>query len=326
VFVSDTHVLTHTAALEGRSVADVSGGIGLTTPAQVVSYEPATGLVLLQLERSEGRTSAPMAVEAPTPGELAVAVGRSDDRHLAVPVFVTSVGPDEYTIGTSTDALLPGMPVFNLAGELFAIAAPDGRTVRAIPIRQAAARMLTRASSGERRSAFGLGFQTPAGRLMEAFGSDGVVISEVLPGGPADAAEIRVGDVLLAVGAVQIDSAETATRALSTAAIGTPTTLRVRRGTSVSEIRATPAVAYEIAALARSTGDAPQGPEARVLFPASVLEGSAIPPHARVVSINGRTLTTRAQVQRELRLARRPVPVLLREGKRQFFAAVEPAR
>jgi hypothetical protein len=94
----------------------------------------------------------------------------------------------------------------------------------------------------------------------------------------------------------------------------------------VSEIHVTPAIAYEIAALARSTVDVAAGPEARVVFAASVLEASAIPPTARVVTVNGRALTTRAQVQRELRQARRPIPVLLREGNNQFFVAVEPTR
>jgi hypothetical protein len=216
------------------------------------------------------------------------------------------------------------MPVFNLAGELLAISAPDGRTVRGLPVRQAAERMLTRAATGERRSSLGLGFQVPTGRLSETFGNEGVIISEVLPGGPGDAADIQVGDVLLAVGEVVVDSADTAGRALSTAAIGTPISLRVRRGPRVSDMQATPAFAYEIAALARSTVDVPAGPEARVLFPAAVLEASAISPLARVVSVNGRALTTRAQVQRELRQARRPIPLLLREGNNQFFAAVEP--
>ena len=325
VFVSDMHVLTHSAALDGRSSADVSVGTGLSTAAQVVTYEPSTGLVLLQVQRSEGRASTPFAVQAPTSGELAVAVGRSNERELAVPVFVTSVGPDDYTFG-AVDGLLPGTPVFSLAGELLAVSAPDGQTVRGIPVRQAAERMLTRAATGERRSSFGLGFQAPAGRLTETFGSDGVIISEVLPGGPGDTADIQVGDVLLAVSDVPIDSADTAARALGTAGIGTPTTLRVRRGARTSDIQVTPAFAYEIAALGRLTVDVPRGPEARVLLPAAVLEAAAIPPSAHVVSVNGRAPTTRAQVQRELRLARQPTPLLLRVGSNQFFVAVEPTR
>jgi hypothetical protein len=51
-----------------------------------------------------------------------------------------------------------------------------------------------------------------------------------------------------------------------------------------------------------------------------------IPASARVVSVNGRTLTTRAQVQRELRLARRPIPLVIRDGNTQFLAALEPTR
>jgi S1-C subfamily serine protease len=329
VFVDGTHVLTHSAALDGRAAADVSVE-GRATAAQVVSYEPTTGLVLLQVQRRDASTSAPLAVDAPSPGALAVAVGRFQDRGLdrgmAVPVFVTSAGPDDYTIGAVDDALLPGMPVFNLAGELFAIAVPDGRTVRAIPVRQAAARMIARASSGERPAAFGLGFQDPTGRLTDAFGADGVIVSEVLPGGPGDVADVRVGDVLLAVGDVPVDSADVGARALGATAVGTSTTLRLRRGGRVIEVQATPAFAYEIAALARAGLDIPAGPAARVLFPVSVLEASAIPPSAQVISVNGRTMTTRAQVQRALRAARGPVPVLVRAGDHQFFATVEPAR
>lgn len=326
VFVSATHVLTHSAALDGRSTVDVSAGSGLTTSAHVVSYEPPTGLVLLQVQQSVGHPPATLATDAPAPGALAVAVGRFEEREVAAPVFVTSVGRDAYTIGAVTDGILPGMPVFNLGGELFAIAAPDGTAVRAISVRQAAERMLVRAATGERRSSFGLGFQALTGRLTDAFGREGVLISGVVPGGPGDVADVRPGDVLLAVGDVEIDSADTAARVLSTGAIGAPTRLRVRRGARVSEVDATPALAYEIAALARSRDDLPPAPEARVLFPAAVLEASAIPPGARVISINGRPVTTRAQVQRELRLARQPLAVLLRQGADQFFGAVEPMR
>jgi S1-C subfamily serine protease len=135
-----------------------------------------------------------------------------------------------------------------------------------------------------------------------------------------------VGDVLLAVGGVQIDSGETAARALSTADVGAVTTLRVRRTARVTDVEVTPTFAYEIAALARATGESASGPEARALFPAAVLQASSIPPAARVISVNGRAVTSRAQVQRELRLARRTIPVLLRQGRDQFFAAVEPSR
>jgi S1-C subfamily serine protease len=326
VFVSDAHLLTHTDALNGRSTVPIASGNGVTTSGPVVTYEPSTGLVLLQIPRPEGRPLAALAGAAPAPGALGVAVGQSGEQDLAVPVFVTGVGREQYTIGTVHDGLLPGMPVFNLTGELFAIVAPDGRNVRAIPVREAAARMLARVAAGERRSSFGLSFQMPAGQLVDVFGAGGVIVSDVLPGGPADAADIRVGDVLLAVGEVQIDSADTAARALTTAHVGSPTRLRIRRNRQNSDVEVIAALAYEVAALARANADTPIGSEARLLFSAAVLEASAIPASARVVTVNGRTLTTRAQVQRELRGARRPIPVLLRLNNRPFLAVLEPMR
>jgi S1-C subfamily serine protease len=323
VFVSDSHVLTHSVALDGHSSAEVSGN-ARKIPARVVTYEPSTGLVLLEVEPLPRPISATLATEAPMPGALAVAVGRSEERDLAVPLFVTSVERDRYAISAISSDLFPGMPVFNLSGELLAITAPDRQHVQAIPVREAAARMVARASMGERRSSFGLGFQVATGRLVDAFGREGVIVSEVIPGGPADTADVQVGDVLLAVGDARIDSADTATRVLSTATIGTAMTLRLRRNARSLDVSATPAMAYDIAALARADADAPLAPEARVLFPAAVLEKAAIPPSARVISVNGRRVTSRVQVQRDLRLAREAVPVLLRYGRSQFFVAVEP--
>ncbi len=327
VYVTGTHVLTHSAALDGRPSAEVMTADGFTTRAQLAAFEPATGLVLLLADQGEGRTPAALAAGPPSPGQLAVGVGRSGERDLAVPVFVTGVGPSEYAVGGADDALLPGMPIFALTGELLAMAAPGAAGVRALPVRAAAERLLARAAAGERRASFGLGYQQPTGPLAGTFGTDGVIVTDVLPGGPADAADLRVGDVLLAVGGAAVGSEDSAARLLSSAAVGAPTTLSVRRGSRVIRVDAVAAGAYEIAALARShAGDAPHAPEARVLLPAAVLEASNIPPSARVVSLGGRAPSTRSQAHRELARARQPVPVLLRADGRQFFVAVEPAR
>lgn len=324
VFIGDSQVLTHSRALSGRTYVDLSIGDGRTLGARVVAYERATGLVLLQVDGATGRPPAALATDAPGPGALAVAVGRSDQRSLAVPAFVTSVDGVEFRLGASHETVLPGMPVFNLSGQLFAIAAPDGTDVRAIPVWQAVDRMLTLAKDGERPSSFGVAFQALAGGLIEPYGAEGVLIADVLPGGPAEVAGIRAGDVLLAVDDQAADSPETVARLFGSSAVGVATTWRIRRVERTESIEVTPAFAYEIAALGRSIVDAPTGPEARALFPATILQAAAIPPTARVISINGRVPASRAQVLRELRLARRAVPVLVREGDQQFFSVVGP--
>jgi S1-C subfamily serine protease len=325
VFVSATHVLTHSAALDGRSSIELSLGNDLRTQGRVVAYELSTGLVLLQTEIA-GRLAPTFATEVPAAGALAVAVGRSNGLDLAVPVFVTSVGEGRYTIGAINGGILAGMPVFNLAGELLAIAAPDGQEMRAIPVRDAANRLIALASTGERRSSFGLGFQAPTGLLTRTFGAEGVVVTEVLAGGPADRAGLQVGDVILSVGAVVMDSVDTATRALSSAQVGASALLRVRRAGRVRDIEVMPELAYEVAALARASGDASDWPEARVVLPTTLLASAAIPATARVISMNGRPITSRAQAERELRRSRAPVPILLRQGNKRFFVAVEPSR
>lgn len=326
VYISDTHVLAHGRALDGRPSVPLSAEAGRTMDAHVVAYEPSTGLVLLRTEPA-GVPPVTLASEAPVAGELAVGVGRSEGHDVAVPVFVTAVvGGNRYTIGAVNESVLPGMPVFTLGGELFAIAVPDGDEIHAVPAREAADRLLALAATGERRSSLGLGFQAPTGLLARTFGERGVVITDVVEGGPADLAGIQAGDVLLRVGDVEIDSVEAATQALGSNAAGTPVSARIQRANRVREMDVTPALAYAVAALADASGDGATGPEARVLFTASVLQQSAIPPTARVLTVNGRPATSRAQAQRALQIARTPVPILLRQGNNRFFVAVDPTQ
>jgi S1-C subfamily serine protease len=323
VYVSDTLVLTHSAALDGRSAVEISTGDGRAVAGEVAAYEPATGLVLLRTA-PVGIAPIPLSKAAPPAGALAVGVGRSSGQDIAMPVFITGVDDDRYTIGTASQAIPAGLPIYTLEGELFAIAAPEGGEMRAHPAAAAAARLAPRATTGERRTSFGIAFQALEGSLTRTFGERGVIVTEVVPGGPADLADIRVGDVLLAVGDAELDSIAAATAALSTRDVSAATPVRVLRGRRVLELEAMPLLAYEMAALARESL-AVAGPEARTVFAAAVLETADVPPAARVLAVNGRPVASRAQVQRDLRNAREPLPVLLRVDDRQFFVAIDPA-
>jgi S1-C subfamily serine protease len=324
VFVSGAHVLTHSAALEGRSIVDVGAGGGATTVGRVVAYERATGLVLLQTEGAV-RPAVVMAAVAPQPGALTVAVGRRSTHHVVIPVFITETADGSYGIGSTAGAVEAGMPLFTTAGELFAIAAPTSRGMRAVPVGDAVARLLARATAGERPGSLGLEYQAIDGALAGVFGDTGVVVTGSVEGSPADAAGIVPGDVLLAIGGVAIDSPEAAARALSGAPAGVPIPLRVVRDRREIQIEATPAPAYEIAALGRSRS-APSAPEARTLFAPSVLRAAAIPGSARILSVNGREVTSRAEAQRALRAARAPLPVLVDVDDRRVFFAIGSGR
>jgi S1-C subfamily serine protease len=162
--------------------------------------------------------------------------------------------------------------------------------------------------------------------LARAFGeANGALISDVVEGGPASVAGIRPGDVLVDVGGRPIDSAEAAATTLRVAEPGTPTTLGIRRQGRAQTIEVTPATTDVVASLARASA-APSAPHARAILPEEILQASNIPPNAVVLRINGRTLSSRAQVTREFRSARQPVPILVQVGDRRFFQAVEPSR
>jgi S1-C subfamily serine protease len=324
VFVSDTHVLTHAAALNGRSSNAIVSADGQSLPAEVVGYEPSTGLVLLRTGPSDVPAVA-MAAGPPDTGALAVAAGSWEQREIVVPVFVTSVWADRFTLGGAYAAVLPGMPVFNINGELFAVASGD-LLGHAYPVRESAERLMAGVASGPSPGSFGVGFQDLLPPLTRVFGDTGVLVTHVVQNGPADAAGIAAGDVIAAIGDVEIDSSETAVGTLRAAQVESPVTVRVLRNGRVRRLEMIPVPSYELDALARATADAgASGPEARAVFTRSVLEGAAIPATARVLAVDGRAVSSRVDVEREFRRRRNPVPVLLRQGETRFFAAIEPA-
>lgn len=322
VFVADAYVLTHSAALGGRSSIPVATADGRMLEGRVAAYELSTGLALLQTDAA-ARPAPTFARDAPAAGTLAVAVARWDGHDIAVPLFVTSAGTDYYRLGATDDAVRAGMPLYTLDGELFAIAAGNGREGVAFPVREAANRLMGRAAAGQRPLSLGLALQGLGGPLGALFGSKGVLVNHVVRGGPADAAGVTPGDVLLAVGDAETDSPEAATQALGLMQAEAPATLRLSRNGRVRTVQATPAPAYQVGALARDAA-ATAAPEAGVLFPQPVLDAAGIPAAARVPSVNGRAVASRVQALRELR-GRQPVPVLLDLGGRRFFAAVGPA-
>ena len=322
VFVSDTHVLTHADALDGRSSVLIAAADGTPAEARVEAFEPESGLVLLQTPATS-RPPAAVAGEPRASGTLAVAVGRSEGRDFVVPVFITSVSADRYTL-SGQGTIRAGMPLFDMNGGLFAIAGDDGTV--AFAVGEAATRLLARASAGERWSAAGLAFQTLDGSLTRVLGDKGVLITDAVGGGPADDAGVTAGDVLLAVGDAEVNAIDDAVRALRAAPPGTPVRLRLLRAGRTRTLDVSPVTAYDVAALARGRAVIPSGPEARGLFSRSQLDSSGIPAPARVVTVHGRAPASRAQVQRTLRTAHQPVLVVLWHDGRQFFVVIESTR
>ena len=323
VFVSDSYMLTHASATGGRTSLQVGAADGRMIDARFAAYEPATGLVLFETA-SLDQPPVTMASEPMSAGALAIALGAWLGREIALPVFVTSVGLNTYRVGGGGAAILPGMPIYNLDQELFAVMGTEGE---AFPVQDAARRLIERATAGVQRSSFGIAVQALEGPLAGIFGAEGALVNHVVEGGPAEQAGVQPGDVLTGVGDATVQTADDAVEALRSTPIGAPVTLRTRRIGKVHDIEVTPALAYVVAALDRAASDDPgRAPEARTIIDRPLLETAGIPGRGRVLSLNGRPVASRSEADREIRRRRGPVPLLIRLDGAQYFAAIEPAR
>ena len=323
-FVAPEFVLAHDNALNGRVDVDIRLSSGALVTATFAVYDPSTGFVLLRSSASVA-PPAPVLSEPIALGQTLVAFGRRDGRDVAVPVVVVSVNGDRWELNADRASLMPAMPVYTLAGQLAAIILRDDEQARAAAAQPVIDQLVARARTGRRRLSFGLAYQDLTGAVTPLFGEKGIVVTHVVVGSPGDQAGLLPGDVLVAIGDAVVTSTATAASALASLALDTPTSVTTHRRGQSRTVTITPALAYAVAALERAAPER-TAPVARALFPADDLARAGIAGAARVLALDGRTVTTRAQVDQARRRATAPLPVLLQQGDVRFFAAIEPRR
>jgi hypothetical protein len=218
------------------------------------------------------------------------------------------------------------MPLHDMEGALVGIVA-DAASGYGVPVASAVARTIHRASSGERLGGIGLSFQPISSSLQSLFGQEGVLISDLIDRGPADEAGVKVGDVLLDIDSQKVDSPEAAVAAVRRLRPGSTTALRVNRRGRAIDLTVVAATAYDVAALARKRPADRSGLSvASTLFDQSTLDALGIPGAARVLSVNWKRLSLKAQVDRERRATRGPLPVHLLIGDAAEIVTLEPVR
>jgi S1-C subfamily serine protease len=318
-------ILTHVDALSGRTRHRIDNGRGGSVEATVVGYEPATGLVLLSTPGMSTEASQPALAAPAEPGALVAAYFRSIGRETIVPVFITSATRDEYAIVSTGPPLLPGTPIYTLAGELLAIAAGSAERPLALPAREAAERLVARVRSGGGQPAsIGVTFQALDGPVTRVFGQTGALVGDVVSSGPGAEGGIEAGDLLLAVGETIVESPEAAHHAIVSLPLGSAISIRVRRDDRTLTLSVTPSAAIEV--LARAVDDRARAEvpllRAGDVFSASALAAAGVRPDAGVISVNRRRVSSRAQALGELQRSRAPALVHLENQDRERFFAV----
>lgn len=298
--VTNYHVVADAA---GVSVAFQDG---VRRTARLAGADPATDLAVLKVE-----TDRPLpAVEwgdsdGAAVGDWVLAIGNPFGLGGTVTAGILSArardiqqGPyDEYL---QTDAPInrgnSGGPLFSLDGKVIginaAIYSPTGGSVGiAFAIPSNLARPVIdqlRAHGAVRRGWLGVQVQDLTPELAEGMGmagTTGALVAAVTPGGPAERAGMRRGDVITAFGGHGVDAMRALPKAVSQAAIGSTLDVRLLRRGKPHTMAVTIGALPEVTAVALGStggGQQPSGASDPPAEPPLGLVMSAISPRLRV--------------------------------------------
>jgi serine protease Do len=327
--------------------------------ADVVGRDPRLDIALLKIKSAPSLPSAPLGVsEKLRVGEHVLAVGNPFGLGHTVTLGIVSakartIGAGPYDDFIQTDASInpgnSGGPLFNWRGEVVgintAIRAGANGIGFAIPIDEVKDVLGQLRDKGRvERGRLGLGYQPLSQDLADAMGLDstkGALVSQIEPGGAAQRAGIRPGDVIVSVNGTTINHAEELPRRVARNAPGSTIDVSYVRDKKRHDIKATldalpddptpvsgrpglpqQAPAQSAGKLGIQVSDAPGG-GARV----DEVEGDNVRdlmPGDVIIEMNGAPVKDVAGLRAALGRAKPGTTALfkVRRGKAQQFAAV----
>ena len=217
--VTNNHVVEH--ATEVNLVTDD----GTVLPAKVIGTDKKTDLALLKVTKPGTYPFVPWASKAPRVGDWVVAIGNPFGLGGTVTAGIVSargrdIGAGPYDDFLQIDAPVnrgnSGGPTFNGAGQVVgvntAIFSPSGGSVGigfAIPSEVAQNVIKDLQTKGSvARGWIGVQIQPVTDEIAESLGlksTKGALVAEAQPTGPASAAGIKSGDVILGVDGEKVD-------------------------------------------------------------------------------------------------------------------------
>lgn len=254
-------VLTNHHVIDGAQRIEVQLSDGREAVAELVGTDPETDLALLKvplqrlpvIDAGSSKTlqvgDAVLAIGNPFGvGQTVTAgiVSALQRQQLGIAVFESFIQTDAaINPGNSGGALVDGSG--RLVGINSAIYSRSGGNVGlgfAIPIELAQEVMRALRSQGRvTRGWIGVSSRELSGELIEALrlptAIQGVLVSGVQQGTPADRAGVRPGDVILSVGETPVASPEQLLNAVARLKPGSATSLRVQRGQDQTVLQAT---------------------------------------------------------------------------------------
>ena len=262
VFTSDGFLLTNAHVVGKAQSGTASFADGISTPFTVVGADPLSDLAVL---RASGSTPPPAELgeaDRLVVGQLVVAVGNPLGLAGSVTAGVVSaLGRSLPTRSGAAVRLIEDViqtdAALNPGNSGGALADSQARVVgintavagvgvgMAVPVNATTRRIIsTLMRDGKVRRAY-LGLVSmPAplpAPLQERFGrASGLRVGEVVPGGPADRAGLRAGDLLLTAAGKPVEKAQDLQRLMFDEAIGKPFAITVMRNGALVDVIAQP--------------------------------------------------------------------------------------
>jgi serine protease Do/serine protease DegQ len=259
-------IITNNHVIQQAEEISVTLRDGRTLSAKVVGTDPEADVAVIKVP-AERLTAIPMSdSEQLRVGDFVVAIGNPFGLGQTVTSGIvsalgrTGLGIEGYEDFIQTDASInpgnSGGALVNLRGELVgmntAIIAPGGGNVGigfAIPANMVRDIMEQLVKFGEvRRGRLGVSIQDLTPELASAFGLEdrsGAVISQVVPGSPADKSGIKVGDVVMSVNGRGVRNSGELRNRIGMLRIGERVQLRLLRDGKMKEVTATVAEAQQ---------------------------------------------------------------------------------
>lgn len=257
VLSSDGYVVTNNHVVEDASEIRVRLSSGKELDAKLVGTDPATDIALLKVEPKEPLQHVVTGdSDEVRVGDQVVAIGNPFGLSHTVTSGIVSakaraIGAGPYDDFIQTDASInpgnSGGPLFDMRGAVIGMNTAIVRQANgigfAVPVNLVKDVVERLATEGKvSRGWLGVGIQPLTPELARGMGLDteeGAVVSQVFPGGPADDAGLRVGDVVVSFQGSPVEDAGRLTRLVGAEKPGARAQVVVLRGGDRKELSVT---------------------------------------------------------------------------------------